>query len=1038
MNINFFHWRPKQIASLLMGIGLTVLTVTNACFSAEDQVPVYPAAKDLEAGFREPPQQARPLVWWDWLNGSVTKEGIKADLKDMKRAGIGGVQLFDLELYMPKGPVRYGTDQWHEYVQHAIQTADSLGLEFHIMNCPGWSASGGPWITPDKSMKQIVWSEEEVSGPAVFKKKLGMPEIKHDFYKDIAVFAVPSDKGHEYRLSDWKNKIGFSKPSFKRPSQSLYEPDERAIPIESILNLSGNLSDDGVLSCNIPEGDWTIIRFGFTTTGRTNHPAVPEGHGLEVDKFDPQAVEFQFKQALSRIITEARPYLGKTFKGILFDSFEGGFQNWTDMFPEKFKAINGYDIIPYLPVLTGRVLESAAVSEAVLYDFRGTIDRLLAENYFAVMQRMAHENQLILYSESQGGPLNPFYCNEYVDVPMNEFWLRNYIERGPLMKLAASSANLYGRQIVGAEAFTAIPDYGKWQNTPYSLKKAGDFAFTSGINRFIFHTYIHQPYSYLQPGFTMGRYGTHFGRLNTWWQFVPAWIDYLSRSQFLLQQGTTVTDIGFLFHNDIRYSNPSSMTRTPDGYDYVVFYPKHLAKMQCINGQIVVPNGPAFKILVLPDYPFMSFDALKNINRLVKSGATIVGNPPAAPPGLKDLLDRKAEFEQLVSELWGGLDKSNPVKPLGKGKLFLAKPIGQITEHIELTPDVHFTPKPEGNRIQYIHRRTESEDIYFISNQSDKAVSIETQFRVTGKRPELWDPATGKIWNATSFAVGGKTTSVPLQLEPRGSIFVVLRKPLTKKWITSLEGDSVVRFGERLLANKSVKVQVQYSDNTNQTIVIDQPSEAISITGPWRVRFLDGRGSPPEIRLDSLISWTAHSDRNIRYYSGIAEYRINIDLSKNVIKNDERYMLSLGLVCDIAQVSVNGSQPAILWKEPFQLDVTEYLKSGENTIVIQVANRWINRLIGDEQLPTDCIYRENNNKFTNNGILEFPEWLTDPEKVKTRKRYTFTTWRHYFADSPLVSSGLLGPVRLDIYKQVNLNLNQRADSLYEGSDSASD
>lgn len=1013
-------WSTKQIASVLVLISLTVLTVTNACFSAEDRVPAYPVKKNLENGFLEPPQQARPLVWWDWLNGSVTKAGIKADLKDMKRAGIGGVQLFDLELYMPEGPVRYGTDQWHEYVQYAIQTADSLGLEFHIMNCPGWSASGGPWITPDKSMKQIVWSEAEVSGPGAFEQKLDMPEIKHDFYKDIAVFAVPSDKGHEYRFPDWKNKIGFSKPEFKRPGQSLYAPDERAIPIESILNLSGNLSEDGVLSCNIPEGDWTIIRFGFTTTGRTNHPAVTEGHGLEVDKFDPEAVTFQFNQALSRIISEARPYLGKTFKGILFDSFEGGFQNWTDAFPEMFKTMNGYDIIPYLPVLTGRVIESAPLSEAVLYDFRGTIDRLLAENYYAVMQRLAHKNQLILYSESQGGPLNPFYCNEYVDVPMNEFWLRNYIERGPLMKLAASSANLYGRQMVGAEAFTAIPEYGKWQNTPFSLKKAGDFAFTSGINRFIFHTYIHQPYSYLKPGFTMGRYGTHFGRLNSWWQFVPAWIDYLSRAQFLLQQGSTVTDIGFLFHNDIRYSNPSSMTKTPDGFDYVVFYPKHLAKMQCINDQIVIPNGASFRILVLPDYPFLSLDALKHIHRLIQSGATVIGNPPVAPPGLKDFLNHKAEFEQLVSEIWGGLDQTKPVKTFGKGKLLLAKPIEQITEQIHLAPDVRFTPEPEENKIPYIHRKTESVDIYFISNQTDQEVAIDAEFRVTGRRPELWDPATGKIWDAAPFTINGTATNLPLALDPRGSIFVVFREPLPKKWIKSLQGDSVVRFGDQILADKSGKVQVQYSDNTHQTIGIDQPSDAISITGPWQVRFLDGRGAPPQIGLDSLMSWTAHSDKNIRYYSGIAEYRINVDLSKKAIQNDERCMLSLGRVCDIAQVSVNGSQPAILWKEPFQLDVTEYLKNGDNKIVIQAANRWINRLIGDEQYPADCIYRENGSKFTNNGIVEFPEWLTDPEKVKARQRYTFTTWKHYFKDSPLVASGLLGPVRLEIYKHINL------------------
>jgi hypothetical protein len=1004
----------------IQAIYLLILCFIVAVFSGES------LAVSLESGFHQPPQIAKPLAWWDWINGSVTKEGIKADLEDMKRAGIGGVQLFDLELYMPEGPIRYGTDQWHEHVQFAIDTAESLGLEFHIMNCPGWSASGGPWITPEKSMKKVVWSEHEVSGPAVFKKKLDLPQLTgkssdYNFYKDVAVFAVPSDNGDEYRLEDWETKIGFSRTSIKRPEKSLYEPDKRAIRREKVLNLSEYFTEDGILSCEIPEGSWVIIRFGYTTTGSTNHPAVHEGHGLEVDKFDKQAVEFQFNQALSRIIADAKPHLGKTFKGILFDSFEGGFQNWTEKFPTQFEQLNGYDLIPYLPVLTGRVIESQAVSESVLYDFRRTIDQLLAECYYAVMQRLAYQNKLMLYSESQGGPLNPFYCNEYVDVPMNEFWLRNYDKRIPLMKLSASSANVYGRQVVGAEAFTAIPDYAKWQNTPYSLKKAGDCAFTAGINRFIFHTYIHQPYSHLEPGFTMGRYGTHFGRLNSWWEFVPAWIDYLSRSQFLLQQGRTVTDFGFLFHDDILYQNPLSMTKTPEGFDYIICYPRNLGKMEYRDSQIMMPGGNAFKILVLPDYAFMTLDALKNVHRLVKSGAVVVGDPPAAPPGLKDLIGSRAEYEQLASELWKGLDKDGKmVKTFGKGRLFLRISLDHVISQLDLTPDIQFVSVEKEDALLYIHRKTDSEDVYFISNQTDDALSFETQFRITGKMPEFWDPASGKIWEAKFYNLDKVSTHVPLTLDPRGSVFVIFKKPLPKKWVTSFQPDTVIGFNDLLLADSSQQLIVNYSDKTAETIIVDKPSESFDIPGPWQVKFLDGRGAPPKIMLDSLISWTDHADTGVKYYSGIAEYTVRIDLPENFRKQDQVCMLDLGRVCDIAQISVNGNKPEILWKEPFRADVTKMLKAGENTITIKVANRWINRLVGDEQMPADCIYRENASKFTNNGILEFPHWLTDPQKAKARQRYTFSTWRHYSADSPLVESGLIGPVKLKFYKNIDI------------------
>ncbi|AQQ72496.1 hypothetical protein SMSP2_02882 [Limihaloglobus sulfuriphilus] len=984
-------------------------------------------AVSLEAGFHQPPQMAKPLVWWDWINGSITKEGIKADLMDMKRVGIGGVQLFDLELYMPEGPIRYGTNQWHEHVQYAIDTAESLGLEFHVMNCPGWSASGGPWITPEKSMKKIVWSEQEVSGPAVFKEKLKNPELtgkssKYKFYRDVAVFAVPSDKGNEYRLEDWETKIGFSRSSLKRPDKSLYEPDRKAISPENVLNLSENLTEDGVLSCEIPEGRWVIIRFGFTTTGSTNHPAVPEGHGLEVDKFDKQAVEFQFNQALSRIITDARPHLGKTFKGLLFDSFEGGYQNWTQSFPAQFEKINGYDLMPYLPVLTGRVIESQAVSEAVLYDFRRTIDRLLAECYYAVMQRLAHQNKLILYSESQGGPLNPFFCNEYVDVAMNEFWLRNYTKRVPLMKLSASSANLYGRQVVGAEAFTAIPDYAKWQNTPYSLKKAGDCAFTAGINRFIFHTYIHQPYSYLEPGFTMGRYGTHFGRLNSWWKFVPAWIDYLSRSQFLLQQGRTVTDIGFLFHDDILYQNPLSMTKTPEGFDYIAFYPKHLEQMQYSDGEITIPGGASFKILVLPDYPFMTLKALKNIHRLVKSGAVAVGDRPAAPPGLKDYLYARTQFEQLASDLWEGLDeKKETVKSVGKGKMFSRTSLENVVSQLGLTPDVRFTQAKDDTLI-YTHRKTDFEDIYFISNQTDELVSFNSQFRVTGKIPELWDPASGRIWDAGIYNFDKVSTHVPLTLAPRGSIFVIFGKPAPEKWVTSVKPDDLMKLNELLLADSGKQLTVHYSDNTTGKFIVDQPSDSIAVSGPWQVRFLDGRGAPPKIVLDSLISWTGHPETGVKYYSGIAEYEAGLDLPENFRKQDEVCLLDLGQVCDIAQISVNGSEPVIVWKEPFRADVTQLLKAGENTVTIQVANRWINRLIGDQDIPIDYTYQVGGSKFTEGRIEVFPDWLRNPEQAAVKhKRNTFATWKHYTADSPLVESGLIGPVELKVYTNIQIN-----------------
>ena len=459
-------------------------------------------ADALDAGFAAPPPVARPLVWWHWINGNVTKHGIEADLADMKRVGIAGVQMFDASIYLPPGPVRYGTDQWHEHVQHAIATADKLGLEFHLMNTPGWSASGGPWVTPERSMKKLAWSETPATGGSALTLAVPRPKIEplkfrtppakkmENFFRDIVVLAVPAASTR--RTPDWEFK---TKLKEKTLTAAPLDPDTTGcIPRAQVIDLTADFdAATGLLRATLPAGEWTILRFGFTSTSSTNHPAVPEGHGLEIDKMDADAVSFYFDQALGRILREAGQRVGRTLKGLLFDSFEGGPQNWTDTFPAQFRALKGYDFVPLLPVLTGRVVESPSFTEAALRDFRGAVEELIAKNYFGTMQRRAHERGMIIHAEAQGGPLNPVSANEYVDVPMNEFWMPDTAPRLSRIKLVASVANVLGRPLVGAEAFTAKPEDGRWLATPATLKDPGDYAWTAGINRFILHHYVHQP-----------------------------------------------------------------------------------------------------------------------------------------------------------------------------------------------------------------------------------------------------------------------------------------------------------------------------------------------------------------------------------------------------------------------------------------------------------------------------------------------------------------------------------------------------------------
>lgn len=929
---------------------------------------------DLDAGFAAPPAAARPLVWWHWINGNVSKRGIEADLADMKRVGIAGVQMFDASIYLPPGPVRYGTDLWHEHLQHAIATADKLGLEFHLMNTPGWSASGGPWVTPERSMKKLVWSETPAAGGGAATLTVARPKLEplrfrtppakkqENFFRDVVLLAVPADATR--RTPEWKLKTKLEEKTLTAAPLDLETAG--CIPRAEVIDLTANFDPaTDTLRATLPAGAWTLLRFGFTSTGSTNHPAVPEGHGLEIDKMDTDAVSFYFDAALGRILREAGPRVGRTLKGLLFDSFEGGPQNWTDTFPAQFRALKGYDLVPLLPVLTGRVIESPSFTEAALRDFRAAVEELIAKNYFGTMQRRAREHGLVIYAEAQGGPLNPVSCGEYLDVPMNEFWMPDTAPRFPRIKLAASIANVLGRPLVGAEAFTAKPEDGRWLATPATLKDPGDYAWTAGVNRFSLHHYTHQPTDD-GPGFGLGRYGTHFGRLNTWWPLAGAWLDYVARGQFLLQQGRTVADVAFLQTEDHGYAFPAGMVGTPAGYDFDIVYPRHLAAMTWREGALTLPTGPAYRVLLLPDNWAADLATLRRLRDFVRAGAPVFGAPPVTPAGVRDY-EARQDFAALVRELWDG------PRPLIR-----RASVAAAVKEIGLTADVGLPAVPAGGELRYLHRRTSDAEIYFVFNHSDRDVAGDFNFRTGGRVPELWNAVTGTRTDAPGYRTASAGTTVPLQLEPHGSLFVVFRRAATSP-AREMPPSPIVA--------------------------------SLTVAGPWQIAFHDGRSAPPKATFSTLTSWTTHTDPGIRFYSGTATYRTRFTAS---LRAGATATLDLGGVADLAEVRLNGAPVGTLWQPPFRTEITRHLRAGENTLEVRVANRWINRVIGDEALPTDLTYQpEGTNKFTDGKLNQLPAWLYDATKRDAKQRHSFTTWKHYDAKSPLVPAGLLGPVRIE-------------------------
>lgn len=968
----------------------------------------------LETVFQKPPLAARPLGWWHWINGNVTKEGIRADLEDMKRVGMGGAQILDVEIYLPKGPVRYGSDSWHEHVQYAIKTAAELGLELDIANSSGWSGCGGPWITPERGMKKIVWSETPVEGGPV-AVNLAKPETKLDFYRDIAVLAVPATTG---RLEDVETKINWATKPVIRP-KTFNVP---GIGPDQILNLTEKMDVGGKLAATLPSGRWVILRFGYAATGSKNHPASPEGQGLEADKLDPDTVAFQFEKSLGRIIRDAGPLAGKSFKSILFDSFEAGFQNWAEHLPSEFQKQRGYDLIPFLPVLAGRIVQTPEVSEAVLWDFRKVIDEMFAEKYFGTMHQLAAKHGLRIYSESQGGPLNPMSANRHVDVPMNEFWMPDVDGRASRMKQSVSAASFLGRPVVAAEAFTAKPENARFIPTLASLKAPGDHAFTLGINRFCLHSFTHQPVTEAAPGFSLGRYGTHFGRLVTWWPYARSWIEYVSRCSALLQRGKIQADICLLVDEDLGYGLPSKIATAYPGFDFQVAYPSDLKKMMVKEGRLVHTEAGSFRILITPQKGtskswVAEVATLERIRDLLKAGAWLAGPPPTAPAGLKDW-EKKTEFDLLVREIWGdSAVGSGAHRSLGLGRVDAAQADpAKLLVDSGAKRDVDWSPSEA--QIRFIHRQEGERDFYFIQSGDKKPQRIQLQLRQSGRIPEIWDPMTGQIAASPVFDVQGAVTTIPLDLEPEGSVFVVFQKTLPSNWVSSATDVRMELKAGPLLAGGNLPC-LRYHDGTEKKFPVVASSPAVEIKGPWQINFPAVRGSPLDLHDSQLFSWPDSPEERIRHYAGTAIYRSEFTMPK--VGGDKVVILDLGNVADVAQISINGKDAGIDWHPPFRGVVSSLIRDGKNEIEIRVANRWINRLIGDEAIPTNLSYQPTGkSKFTDGRLEKMPDWLyqADARGVETKKR-SFAVWKHYEATDPLVPSGLLGPVMLEIFQTVS-------------------
>ncbi|MDR2384675.1 MAG: glycoside hydrolase family 2 [Tannerella sp.] len=699
---------------------------------------------------------------------------------------------------------------------------------------------------------------------------------------------------------------------------------ETALVPAKVIDISDRMQPDGTLLWDAPQENWLVLRMGMMPNGTLVAPASPEGEGYEMDKLNPAFIRHHFDSFIGEVLRRIPAEDRKTFSVVVMDSWEKGGQDFTDGFIDSIKACYGYDPVPFLPALTGHLVGSSEESERFLWDVRQLASEMVS-NSIRHFNNVFHRHGLYSWIENYGDwgfPAEPLLYGKYTDRVGGEFWPGNRNMR--YIDIAASCAHVYNKPCIFAEAFTSGAGYNHY---PYSLKQEGDDAFASGMTRCVLHVYIEQAYEDREPG-VESWYGVEFNRKNTWFPHIDLFTDYLKRCGVMLEEGLPVSDVAYFIGEDVPVNtgpfglkpgtgkDSVEVPALPKGYHFdYVNADIILNSMSVKDGRIILPHGISYPLLVLPPFKTMRPELLKGIERLVAEGATVLGEAPQRSPSYQNYPDSDKELSALADKMWG--DKSAKQRSYGKGTILSGMTIEEALAVLNIAPDV----KTDAN-VVYAHRTAPGREIYFISNQSDNTIQVSPEFRVAGKQPELWNPVNGKRRILPAFEPKESSTVVPLQLEPRESVFIVF-------------------------SGIGAPESSELKDNFPQAKTI------LEITAPWTATFESDkvkRGPSGTVVFDKLQSWSLNEDERIRYYSGTAVYNNSFSIES---KPEGGIYIDLGKVGVMAKVKINGRYSGGAWTYPYRVDITDAIKAGENTVEIEVVNTWANRFIGESLLPKE-------------------------------------------------------------------------------------
>lgn len=997
---------------MFLAVSCTDNTSGNGCFLT--------SVSEMEKGFNNVPDDVRIGVYWYWLDGNVSKEGVIKDLQAMKEAGIGRAYIGDIGREGPaNGPVVFQSEDWWDVVRTALKTASELGIEIGMFNSPGWSQSGGPWVNEDRSMRRVALENTSVKGDGTTKSislrevpshriikvfaypaikenlkewtlhtggsssdhrystrlKIGSPmtarslmvtsdddiegwaciskgdQVLRKFYFNRSnhtihvgfipsayqTISLPDVEGDDFTfsietrdegllkiaLSDVPYMEEYAEKTFSKMFQSTIPPwdfymwdtqpvsNGAKIDSKSMVDLTDCISSDGkTVEWRAPQGEWTVVTAYALTTGAVNAPAVPAATGLEADKMSKEHIRAHFDAYTGEILRRIPPEDRTSFKFSILDSYEMGGQNWTDGLAEEFEQVYGYDMLRFLPVFEGYIVDSEEESERFLWDMRRLVADKVAYDYVGGLKEVSNEHGLQTWLENYGHwgfPGEFLLYGGQSDGVAGEFWAG---EEGRLegteLKDAASCGHIYGKKQIWAESSTSsdMP----FQRGPDMLKKRVDRSFALGINNTLLHVYITQPNDVV-PGINAW-FGTEFNRSNTWFSSLNLYTDYLRRCNYVLQQGRYVADLAYFIGEDAPKMAGDCTPELPEGYSHDFINAEVLRDRAHVeNGELVLDSGMRYRVLVLPAQKTMRPEMLEVIAGLVEDGLTVVGPAPEKSPSLKNWPKADNTVRELAAKLWNS--PQAPYSAFGKGKVYENDiDLGKLLKGMGIKPDCMVSN--ENAVIDFLHRTLSDAEVYFLTNQGEEAVSTELSIRDSGySEAELWDAVTGYVRGLSCAKEEGRL-KVSIDFEKNGSAFVVFRKGA-------------------------------------KAVIATSTSESSEITSPWKVTFDAVAGNEGfSVTLDKPGDWAESTDERIRYFSGTAHYTTTFFLDDTSAKLVE---LSLGKVMVAGKIKVNGQYAGGVWTAPYKLDITEFVHEGENTLQIDVTNNWINRLIGDSRLP---------------------------------------------------------------------------------------